>query len=137
MQWKSQYLKSSTISETTQTSTFFTKTPLTHNNMSLAHTHFPVPIPHFKPNLMYITRDLTSPLNGQPYLASFTPTGNYTRQNKTPKLVSYIYQLDLIQTQFRQISLSHTNMNYLTTSIINKDDLHAQNSREKVITMNL
>ena len=87
MLWDSHYPKASTNFAISQASTFYTRTPTEHNDMSLVHTHSTLPVPN---QLTYVTREPTPPSICQPSPESATPTGNSTPRNNPPKLVPYI-----------------------------------------------
>ena len=74
--WGSHYPQASTLYATAQASTFYMITPLTHNNVSSVHTHYPLPVPSYITKSTYGTRDHLSPSNFQTSPASVTLTGS-------------------------------------------------------------
>ena len=87
MLWNSHDPQASTNSKIAQDSTFYTRTPLAHNNMSSVHTHSLV---HVRRKFTYGKSDPKSPSNSQSFPASVTPTGNCMPHNNSPKLVLHI-----------------------------------------------
>ena len=90
MPWGSHDPQASTVSATAQASTFSTRTPLEHNNVSLVYTHSLVPVPHYKPKFTYRASDHPSISYVQSLTENFTPTGNYKLRKNSTKPVSYV-----------------------------------------------
>ena len=74
-------------SHDTQDSSYSTTTPQAYNNVSLVHTHSLVSAPS---NFICRTNYPPPPSNGQSYLASVTPTRNYTIRKNLPKLLPQV-----------------------------------------------
>ena len=87
MSWGSHDPQASSIYGTEQGSKCSMRTPLAHNNVSLVHTHSPLPVPYYKTKLNYETNDPPLPSNGKSSPESVTPTGNLTPPNNPPKPV--------------------------------------------------
>ena len=90
MSWVSHDLRTSTISDTSQASTFYTRTPLAHNNVSSIHTHYLLTVPHYKNKFHYGKNYSPSPFYGQSSQAIITPTEKSTPCNNPPKQVPYV-----------------------------------------------